>query len=181
MTRVNSDRVFFGKTDTRYVNFAYSGNGVTAPIVNMDTGAVVSEPVEVEVPDRDYAIEFGVESLIDGDWRDHTARISRRQWYTWRVRVVGVLFLALDLGAHVFLAHGGRFLQECALNDYYWGVSADEANLALPEYHAGGGFGFKVDWLRTTTSAATFASRCRSTMKSLRMMSPPARSPTTIT
>src|SRR6186713_594721 len=29
VARVNDDRVFFGKTNTRYVNFAYAGNGVT--------------------------------------------------------------------------------------------------------------------------------------------------------
>ena len=80
VTRVNSDRVFFGKTDTRYVNFAYSGNGEIAPLFNPDTGAMVRTPVEVEVPDRDYAIEFGVE--IADRWglgNRHAARISRRQ------------------------------------------------------------------------------------------------------
>src|SRR5688572_8580079 len=49
VARVNSDRVFFGKTDTRYVNFAYRGNGMTSAIIDQDTGAQVDEPVEVNV------------------------------------------------------------------------------------------------------------------------------------
>ncbi len=144
VTRVNSDRVFFGKTDTRYVNFAYSGNGAIAPLFNPDTGAMVSDPVEVEVPDRDYAIEFGVESLIDGDWGTTTLRAFHdvsdthggyelSAYYSWRwIR-----------GRMSFAPSVGVSYKSARLNDYYWGVNADEASLALPEYHAGGGLGFE--------------------------------------
>ena len=144
VARVNSDRVFFGKTDTEYVNFAYSGNGVTAPIINTDTGELSEEPVEVEVPDRDYAIELGVESLIDGDWGTATLRAFHdvsgthrgyevSAYYSWRW-ISGRLSFAPTVGV--------SYKSE-ALNDYYWGVNADESSLALPEYQAGGGFGFE--------------------------------------
>jgi outer membrane protein len=140
VARVNSDRVFFGKTNTRYVNFTYIGKGTVEPLP--DTGSFAPEPVAVEVPDRDYAIELGVESLIDGDWGAATLRAFHdvsgthggyelsahysRRWTAGRLTfapTVGVSFKSADL------------------NDYYWGVHQDEANLALPEYHAGSGVG----------------------------------------
>ena len=46
--RFNSGRVFFDRTDTRFVAFDA-------------TGAPLSAAVEFEVPDRDYAIELGNE------------------------------------------------------------------------------------------------------------------------
>jgi len=142
VARLNSDRVFFGKTNTKYVNFAYVGKGTIEPLPASDFAA--PEPVAVDVPDRDYAIELGVESLIDGEWGEATlsafhdvsgthggyelsAYYSRR-W------TVGRLTLAPTVGVSY---------KSADLNDYYWGVHADEANLALPEYHAGGGFGFE--------------------------------------
>ncbi len=146
VARLNSDRVFFGKTDTRYVNFAYSGHGMTTALVDTTSGTPLpaDETVKVTVPDRDYAIELGVESLIDTDWGlvtldafhdvsgthggyELSARYSRR-WTSGRVSVtptVGVAYKSANL------------------NDYYWGVHPGEASVALPEYHAGAGFGFE--------------------------------------
>src|SRR5262245_34141524 len=48
VARLNSDRVFFGKTNTRYVNFAYTGNGAVGALVDTSTGTPVpvNEPVE---------------------------------------------------------------------------------------------------------------------------------------
>jgi hypothetical protein len=56
------------------VTFAYRGNGTVADLVDPETNQAVDEPIEVVVPDRDYAIELGVESLIDGDWGSATLR-----------------------------------------------------------------------------------------------------------
>jgi len=146
VARLNSDRVFFGKTNTRYVNFAYTGNGATGTLVDTSSGAPVpvNDPVEVRPPDRDYAIELGVESLIDADWGLVTLdafhdvsgthggyELSAR--YSWRWTHAR-LSLAPTLGVAYKSAN---------LNDYYWGVHEDEASLALPEYHAGAGFGFE--------------------------------------
>jgi outer membrane scaffolding protein for murein synthesis (MipA/OmpV family) len=39
------------------------------------------------------------------------------------------------------------------MNNYYWGVHADEATDALPEYHAGAGVNFEAAWSLTTTDA----------------------------
>lgn len=152
VARLNSDRVFFGKTNTRYVNFSYAGKGELGPLVNPSTGTPLPpstdvsapQPVEVKPPDRDYAIEVGVESLIEDDWGVTTlhafhdvsgthggyelaANYSRR-W------VAGRLSFTPSLGV---------YYKSDRLNDYYWGVHPDEASMALPEYQAGGGFSFE--------------------------------------
>jgi len=144
VARLNSDRVFFGKTNTEYVNFAYAGSGEVSALVDPDTGAQATEPVEVVPPDRDYAIELGVESLIDGDWGSATLRAFHgvsgthggyelSAFYSWRW-ITGRFALAPSVGVSY---------KSAALNDYYWGVQADEANLALPEYHPSDGFNFE--------------------------------------
>ena len=147
VARVNDDRVFFGKTNTRYVNFAYAGNGFTTglpPPAAAGGSEDPPPPVEVNPPDRDYAIELGVESLLDGDWGaaelrafhdvsgthggyELSAHYSRR-W------TVGRLSIAPTLGFSY---------KSAQMNNYYWGVHADEATDALPEYHAGAGVNFE--------------------------------------
>lgn len=144
VARLNSDRVFFGKTNTRYVNFAYTGNGLTAPLPDNSAGAPGDAAVEVDPPDRDYAVELGVETLIDSELGVTTLRAFHdvsgthggyelsadfsRRW------TVGRLSLAPLLGVSY---------KSARLNDYYWGVNDDEASIALPAYQAGGGFAFE--------------------------------------
>ncbi|HEX6259320.1 MAG TPA: MipA/OmpV family protein [Woeseiaceae bacterium] len=124
--RFNSDRVFFGKTNTRIVQ------------VGLGTGNVVD--VEVRVPDRDYAIEAGVELLTNGDWgrlqltafhdvsathggyelgADYSFGIRQQRWYIEPSVGIGV--------------------KSRKLNDYYWGIRDDEASLALAGYRADSG------------------------------------------
>jgi hypothetical protein len=55
VARVNSDRVFFGKTDTKFINIDIAGEPL-------------AQEFEFSVPDRDYAVELGIEALSDGDW-----------------------------------------------------------------------------------------------------------------
>ena len=124
--RFNSDRVFFGRTDTRIVQ------------VGAGTGAVVD--VEVTVPDRDYAIEAGAELLAGGRWgllqfsafhdlsgthegfslaADYSYGFRQQRWY-------------LEPAVRVSF-------KSSRLNDYYWGVQPDEASLVLPAYGADSG------------------------------------------
>src|SRR5690349_2724279 len=56
VARVNSDRAFFGKTDTKYINFSYLGGGLVGPAVDPGTGNPVERPVKFKPPKRDYAI-----------------------------------------------------------------------------------------------------------------------------
>lgn len=124
--RFNSDRVFFGKTNTRLVQ------------VNLGAGNIVD--VEVRVPDRDYAIEAGAELLTGGDW-------GRLQLTAFRD--VSATHGGYELGADY--SYGirqqrwyiepsvGISVKSRKLNDYYWGIHADETSLALAGYHADSG------------------------------------------
>ena len=82
---------------------------------------------ELKVPDRDYAVELGLEMLLDGEWGQATLRafhdvsgthegyeISADYSYRW---VRGRFSIAPSVG----LAY-----KSAALSDYYWGVHADE-------------------------------------------------------
>ena len=140
VARLNSDRVFFGKTNTRYVNLAYAGNGQTVSMFD-ETGALVTEPVEVQPPDRDYAVELGVESLIDGNWGAITLRAFHDVSNTHEGYELGAYYSWRWIAGRVSLSPSVGFAyKSAALNDYYWGVHADEASPALPEYHPGDGF-----------------------------------------
>ncbi len=127
VARINSDRVFFGRTDTRFVTLDAVGMPLT-------------EAIEFEVPDRSYATELGIEVLADGAWgqlqltaqhdisgthdgyelfADYGYGWRRERWY--------------------FQPSFGLSYKSEALNDYYWGVRENEANPALPAYIAGDG------------------------------------------
>ena len=125
--RFNSDRVFFGKTDTAFVTAGL--DGATLPAATL-----------LEIPDRDYAGEVGLELLAGGHWG--------RLQLTAHHDVSGT-----HDGFEVHADYGRGFRQQRwyfepsiglgykseALNDYYWGVRANEASPALPEYEAGAG------------------------------------------
>ncbi len=127
VARFNSDRVFFGRTDTRFVNFDLAG-------------LPLSEAVEFTVPDRDYAVELGVELLTDGSWGQlqlsgfHDISSTHDGYelylnyaYGWRNQR---WYLEPSVGASY---------KSAELNDYYWGVADDEVNVALPPYTASDG------------------------------------------
>ena len=127
VARYNSDRVFFGNTDSRFVSFD-------------SAGMPLAEAVEIEVPDRDYAIELGVEMLTDGPWgllrltAFHDVSGTHEGYelyadysYGWRNQR---LYIEPSFGASYKSAN---------LNNYYWGVTDEEAGVALPPYEAGAG------------------------------------------
>jgi len=154
VARLNSDRAFFGKTNTRYVNFSLTAGGAQVPIVSPPStpvpGAGYDVPVELKVPDRDYAVEVGFEMLLDGAWGDATLRafhdvsgthegyeISADYSYRW---IRGRFSIAPSVG----IAY-----KSAALSDYYWGVHADEVLPSLQGYEVEGGIGWEVG-LRTS-------------------------------
>ncbi|HEU4780483.1 MAG TPA: MipA/OmpV family protein [Steroidobacteraceae bacterium] len=149
IARVNSDRVFFGKTNTKYVNFSLSAGGAMTPLPPPPpppgTPAFVPEavPQELKVPDRDYAIEMGLEMLFDGEWGQATLRgfhdvsgthhgfeFSADYSYRW---TRGRLSVAPSIGVAY---------KNDELSDYYWGITQKEAGATLVAYHADGG----IDW-----------------------------------
>ena len=146
VARVNSDRVFFSKTNARYVSFAYQGVGVTnAPLVDPASGLTVAAPVAVEPPRRDYAIEAGFETLFDGGWGAATLRAFHDVSGTHRGFEVSADYrYRLTHGRLSVAPTLGVAYKSARLNDYYWGVHADEANPALPAYRVGAGFGWEA-------------------------------------
>jgi len=130
VARVNSDRVFFGNTDTRFVEFDL-------------TGAPLASAVPFEPPDRDYAVELGIELLTDGNWgalqlsafHDVSGthggfEIHADYSFGWRAQR---LYIEPSLGASY---------KSGDLNNYYWGVTPEEAGVVAFPYEAGAG----VNW-----------------------------------
>jgi len=125
--RVNSDRVFFGRTNTKFVTVDLAGQPL-------------SSAVQLSIPDRDYAGELGIELLADGRWGElqltayHDVSGTHEGFelefdygYGWR-----------NQRFYVEPSFGLSFKSE-ELNNYYWGVRAAETSGALPEYTAGSG------------------------------------------
>jgi outer membrane protein len=143
VVRVNSDRVFFGKTNTKYVNFMRATGGAAQPIADPTTGELIDTPQPLKIPDRDYAIEMGLEMLFDGEWGQAALRgfhdvsnthegfeISADYSYRW---THGRLSLSPSVG----LAY-----KSDEFSDYYWGITGKEAGNTLMAYQADGG----IDW-----------------------------------
>ena len=126
--RLNSNRVFFSKTDTEYVQIFSS----FAP-------AQLPEPIEV--PDRDYALEAGIELLTDGDWGYFQATAHHDVSDTHDGYELYVNYGRLFRRQRWFVEPSlGMSYKSADLNDYYWGVRPEEANFLLPEHRAGAGW-----------------------------------------
>ncbi len=130
VARVNSDRVFFGKTDTRFVAFDLAG-------------APLAEAVDFKVPDRDYAVELGVEMLTDGPWgalqlsafgdvsgTHEGFELYADYSYGWRDQR---LYIEPSIGASY---------KSADLNNYYWGLTDGEAGVVVSPYEAAAG----INW-----------------------------------
>jgi outer membrane protein len=145
VARLNSDRAFFGKTNTRYVNFSLPAGGAATPLPPSAPGANFNGAVELKVPDRDYAVELGLEMLLDGEWGQATLRafhdvsgthegyeISADYSYRW---TRGRFSIAPSVGVAY---------KSAALSDYYWGIHADEVLPTLQGYQVDGGIGWEA-------------------------------------
>lgn len=130
--RINSDRVFFGRTETRFF---------TSDV----HGFAVAEPIPFEPPDRDYAVELGIEMLSDGAWgslqltayadasNTHDGyELAVDYGYGWRRQR---LYLEPSLGLSY---------KSADLNNYYWGVTSEETANVIPAYEAGAGINSHV-------------------------------------
>ncbi len=127
VARVNSDRVFFGRTNTKFVTVDLAGQ-------------TLASAVQLSIPDRDFAAELGIEMLADGRWgrlqltahhdisgTHNGYEIAFDYVYGWRNQ------------RWYFEPSFGLSYKSEALNNYYWGVRPGEANEALPAYEAGSG------------------------------------------
>ena len=127
--RINSDRVFFAKTNTQFISL---DNSLGEPIV-----------LQAIIPDRDYAIEAGVELLADGDWGYVQAGafqdVSRAHKGTEVYAEYSYLFRKQRW---FFEPSVGLSWKSQKLNNYYWGVTPEEASLVFPAYEAGSGMNY---------------------------------------
>ena len=142
MARVRSDRVFFGRTNTRFVHIGAAGESLETP-------------AEVTVPDRDYAAEAGVEMLSDGRWGFLQVNAFHDISGTHNGYELDLDYgIGLRAGRWYLRPSLGVSYKSADLNDYYWGVRPSEASEALPAYEAGAGIN-----TRARLSANYFFSR----------------------
>ena len=127
--RFNSDRVFFSKTDSEIVS-----------VLN-EFGVPVDE--RVKVPDRDYAVELGLEFLADGEWGYLQATAFHDVSNTHAGYELYVNYgHAVRRNRWLFDPSLGISWKSRKLNDYYWGVRQDEANPVFAAHEAGAGLNF---------------------------------------
>jgi outer membrane protein len=128
--RFNSDRVFFGRTDTQFVTF----DAIGMPL---------SQAVDFKPPDRDYAIELGIELLTDGAWGAlqfsvfHDASDTHSGYE---------LFADYSFGwrSHRWYIEPsiGASYKSADLNNYFWGVTPQEAGFVVLPFEPGAG----INW-----------------------------------
>lgn len=128
MLRVKSDRVFFSRTNIRFVDVGL-------------TGQPLAVTTQVVVPDRDYAIEAGIELLTDGPWGSLQINAFHDVSGTHDGFEVDVAYgTGFRLGERWYISPGiGITYKSRALNDYYWGIRPGEGNAAVPLYEVGDG------------------------------------------
>ena len=128
VARVNSDRVFFGRTNTKFVTVGFAS--ANAPLSDE----------RVTIPDRDYAAELGVELLADGLWgflqmaAFHDVSGTHEGYelefdygYGWR-----------NQRFYIEPSFGLSYKSE-DLKNYYWGVPEENVSGTSLAYTAGSG------------------------------------------
>jgi outer membrane protein len=146
VARVNSDRTFFGKTNTRFVNFQVMAGGATGGLVDQSTGEPIQEDVRLPLkpPKRDYAVEVGFETLFDGEWGQATLRGFHDASGTHDGYEISVDYsYRITKGRFSVAPSVGLTWKSAALSDYYWGVHRDEVSSTLAFYEARAGLGWE--------------------------------------
>lgn len=145
---VNSDRVYF----------SHLNDGLLS--LDGSTGAGMSEgesgaTEKIKVPDRDYALEAGVELYVNRDWG-----FIQAQWNVDISNTHNGTELWLNYGYDLIINRWivtpslGLSWRDSNLNNYYHGVKQSESSAALPAYEAGAGLN-----AYTQLSASYFISR----------------------
>lgn len=135
VARINSDRVFFGNTDTRFVAFDVAG-------------APLTEAIEFKPPDRDYAIELGVEILSGGDWGDlqltafHDISSTHKGYELYADYSFGWRQQRLYVEPSFGLSY-----KSADINNYYWGITPEEAGAVALPYEADAGLNWHARFM----------------------------------
>jgi outer membrane protein len=147
VARVNSDRTFFSKTNTRYVTFSLMAGGFTAPINSAVTGQPITEveALPLKPPKRSYAVEAGLEALFGGDWGQASLHAFHDVSGTHDgYEIAADYSYRITRGRMTVSPSVGLSWKSAALSDYYWGVHADEQTRTLARYEARGGLGWQA-------------------------------------
>lgn len=139
VARVNTERAFFSSVSEGL--FRNTEFGLNSPAVEQGADSpALEEETSVRIPDRDYALETGVEILTDGLWGNIHAQLL--------ADVSGV-----HNGYEAWLSYSTDWLsgrwhispsvsvnwKSQQQNDYYYGVRSSEAQSGVSVYRAGSG------------------------------------------
>lgn len=147
VARVNSDRAFFSKTNTRYVTYSLMAGGVTTAINDPLTGQPITpvEALPLKPPKRSYAVELGFEALLDGEWGQASLHAFHDVSGTHDgFEISGEYSYRITRGRLSLSPSVGLTWKSAALSDYYWGVHEGEQSSTLAAYEARGGLGWEA-------------------------------------
>lgn len=138
IARVNTDRAFFSKTNTKYINFQYLASGQTGELAE-------DQRLAFRPPSRDYAIELGFETLFDGEWGAASVHGFRDVSGTHDGFEIGANYsYRFTRGRFSIEPSAGLTYKSAKLSDYYWGVHRDEAGELIAPYEVDGGLGWEA-------------------------------------
>jgi MipA family protein len=147
VARVNSDRAFFSKTNTKYVTYSVMAGGFTAPISNSATGQPITqtEALPLRPPRRSYAIELGFETLFSGEWGQASLHGFHDVSNTHDGFEIGANYSYRITRGRLSLSPSlGLTWKSDQLSDYYWGVHAKESSETLKPYEARNGLSWET-------------------------------------
>jgi outer membrane protein len=147
VARVNSDRAFFSRTNTKYVTYSVLAGGATAPIPSFSTGLPITqlEALPLKPPKRSYAVEAGLETLFGGEWGQASLRAFRDVSGTHDgFEIAADYSYRITRGRMTLSPSVGVSYKNAALSDYYWGIQPGEASRTLATYQAHGGLGWEA-------------------------------------
>jgi outer membrane protein len=148
VARVNSDRAFFSKTNTKYVTYTVMVGGLTSPIPSATgNGQPITqeEALPLKPPERSYAVEAGIETLFGGEWGQASLRFFRDVSKAHNGHEIAADYsYRITRGRMSLSPSVGLSYKSGAMTDYYWGVQAGESSRTLDAYQAQGGLGWEA-------------------------------------
>ncbi len=145
VARVNSDRTFFGKTNTRLVSVRMMAGGATGALADPATGETLQTPQPLKPPKRDYAVELGLETLFGGEWGQATFRAFHDASGTHDGYEISADYsYRFTRGRFSVAPMVGVTWKSSDLSNYYWGVHRDEDSATLQFYEPRGGLGWET-------------------------------------